>query len=101
MNTRSDAYTGLLAQVQYQRRIREVDALCDEAELRGVAVAPPELAPLGIGLGWMRWLLERARLGEIDDPPTLILPGTGGDTDDTLPSIAGLLHVAAQLGRES
>ncbi len=52
---------------RYPERIRQIDAMCDEAELRGIADAPPELAPLGIGLGWTLWLLENARLSETED----------------------------------
>jgi hypothetical protein len=93
---------------RYPERIRQVDAMCDEAELRGIADAPPELASLGIGLGWTLWLLEKARLGELEDrEPTIPLcyadtsdpSDTAEDAADTLDAIAELLHDHAQLRR--
>lgn len=84
----------------YPERIRQIDALCDEAELRGIADGPPELACLGWGLGRVLWILERARLAEATDaPPAIDRHQSNVDLHDTLPSIASLLHLHAQMRR--
>jgi hypothetical protein len=87
---------------RYPERIRQIDAMCDEAELRGIADAPPELAPLGIGLGWTLWLLENARLSETEDrePNHLAAdPWRMEEAEQTLDAIAELLQDHAQQRR--
>jgi hypothetical protein len=90
----------------YPERIRQIDALCDEAELRGIADAPSELAYLGIGLGWTLFLLEKARLGELNNRQPEDTWGTLAGSisaanclTGVLPAIASLLHLHAQMRR--
>lgn len=54
---------------RYPERIRQIDAMCDEAQLRGAADDPYD----PWALGWILGLLDRARLAEEQDlrPPGL------------------------------
>ena len=84
---------------QLAERIRQVDALCDEAQARGVTEAPPALRPLGWGLGMMLWCLERARRAEQDDPfPAGTCYGYE-KAAGVFPAIEALLHDAARRWR--
>ena len=83
----------------YAERIRQVDRLCDQAELD----ATPETVPgLDCGLVVALSILEGVRMAEWSDPePEGLLPGALADADIACSSIAGLLHVAAGLRRRA
>lgn len=62
---------------RYPERRREIDAICDDLQIRGVAEAPPELAPLGWGWGAVLCAFVDAEVSEEEDrPPDGLGPAT-------------------------